>query len=45
MSAGSTIVGYGHYVPERRVGNAEIEARFPLLVRPDSVAWSECYAY
>ena len=30
MSAGSTIVGYGHYVPERRVGNAEIEARLGL---------------
>jgi 3-oxoacyl-[acyl-carrier-protein] synthase-3 len=30
MSAGSTIVGFGHYVPERRVGNAEIEARLGL---------------
>jgi 3-oxoacyl-[acyl-carrier-protein] synthase-3 len=30
MSAGSTIVGFGHYVPERRVANAEIEARLGL---------------
>ena len=30
MSAGSTIVGFGHYVPERRVGNAEIESRLGL---------------
>jgi 3-oxoacyl-[acyl-carrier-protein] synthase-3 len=30
MSAGSTIVGFGHHVPERRVGNAEIEARLGL---------------
>lgn len=30
MSAGSTIVGFGHYVPARRVANAEIEARLGL---------------
>ena len=30
MSAGSTIIGFGHYVPARRVGNAEIEARLGL---------------
>ena len=28
--SGSTIVGFGHYVPERRVGNAEIEQRLGL---------------
>lgn len=27
---GSTIIGYGHYVPERRVANAEIEQRLGL---------------
>jgi 3-oxoacyl-[acyl-carrier-protein] synthase-3 len=30
MSSGSTIVGFGHHVPERRVGNSEIEARLGL---------------
>src|SRR5262245_50310292 len=29
-AAGSTIAGFGHYVPERRVLNAEIEARLGL---------------
>jgi 3-oxoacyl-[acyl-carrier-protein] synthase-3 len=29
-SAGSTIVGFGHYAPERRVANAEIEERLGL---------------
>jgi 3-oxoacyl-[acyl-carrier-protein] synthase-3 len=29
-SAGSTIVGFGHYAPERRVANAEIEQRLGL---------------
>ena len=28
--AGSTIVGFGHYAPERRVANAEIEQRLGL---------------
>ncbi|MDP1908585.1 MAG: beta-ketoacyl-ACP synthase III [Hyphomicrobium sp.] len=28
--SGSTIVGFGHHVPERRVGNAEIELRLGL---------------
>ena len=27
---GSTILGFGHHVPERRVGNAELESRFGL---------------
>lgn len=27
---GSTLLGFGHYVPERRVSNAELEARFGL---------------
>lgn len=30
ISAGSTIAGFGHYVPERRVANAEIEQRLGL---------------
>jgi 3-oxoacyl-[acyl-carrier-protein] synthase-3 len=30
MSAGSTIVGFGHYAPERRVLNGEIEQRLGL---------------
>ena len=29
-SAGSTIAGFGHYAPERRVANAEIEQRLGL---------------
>ncbi len=29
-AVGSTIIGFGHYVPERRVANAEIEARLGL---------------
>ena len=29
-SAGSTILGFGHYAPERRVANAEIEQRLGL---------------
>ena len=29
-SAGSTIAGFGHYAPERRVANAEIEERLGL---------------
>jgi 3-oxoacyl-[acyl-carrier-protein] synthase-3 len=28
--SGSQIIGFGHYVPERRVGNAEIEQRLGL---------------
>ena len=28
--SGSTILGYGHYAPQRRVANAEIELRLGL---------------
>ena len=28
--SGSTILGYGHYAPQRRVANAEIEKRLGL---------------